>query len=154
MLGLRNDEDESDASDTALDRSFDEMLGWALTRMKQHPEFKSFVREEASALLADLAKDAALQALVKAQADAYLDYLRAHPERIQALVRQQSQGAASGLLDVLRVRAARADDWVESILGGRSKRRVSLQNDEPSALPTEPPATPIPSTLTESVVIK
>lgn len=99
-----------EAPTTAMDRRMDDVIGWVLGRLKQHPEFRALLRQEASQLLEELARDAAVQTLVRAQADAYLEYLRENPEQIQSLVRQQSQGAAAGILDILRVRAALADD--------------------------------------------
>jgi hypothetical protein len=113
---------------SAMDRRMDDVIGWVLSRLKQHPDFRTFVRQEAAQLLEELARDASVQTMVTAQADAYVEYLRQNPERIQSLVRQQSQGAAAGILDILRVRAALADDtahdWTRRLRRAPSRKEV------------------------------
>ena len=81
----------------------------------------SLVDRQIGRVLEALRESAAVQALIREQAGAYLVHLGEHPQPVQRLIREQSRGVVDEFLTALRERALAADDtvdgWVRRALG-------------------------------------
>ena len=89
-----------------------------LPRLATHPAITALVQTQVEQVLGQLIQSQTVQALIQAQADAYIAYLRAHPEVLADLVREQGDT----YIDYLNAHP----DAVENLVQGQS---VSLAGD-------------------------
>ncbi len=114
---------ESPLADTLIERVVQALmrsgeLGRLVTKvvadLEASPVVDSLVDRQVERVLEALRESAALQALIREQAGAYLAHLGEHPEPVQRLLQEQSRGVVDEFLSALRQRALEADDTVDS----------------------------------------
>ena len=106
-----------------VDEIVDRQLERALRELRQSEAVRALVREQADAYLQHLTSHPETgRRLVRDQVDLYLQHLTQHPEPVRQLIQDQSRGMLRDIQATVRARAFVADEAVDAWLG-RARRR-------------------------------